>query len=56
MTKSFAPMVANAGANLPGYQRILIRRIVADKKNGFRVCQLLHRQEGIPGTVAKRRA
>jgi len=39
--------MADAGANLPSDERILIRRVVADEENGFRFVKLIHREQGI---------
>src|SRR5271169_6841466 len=47
--------MANAFANLPGGQRILLRRIVAYQENGFCLRQLVHGQKRIAGAVAERR-
>ena len=49
------PEVTNARANLPAHQRILIRRIIPDQQHCLRLIQLLHREQGISGPVAKRR-
>ena len=40
-------MVANAGANLPGNERILLRDVVADEQHRGRVVDVRHRRERI---------
>src|SRR5262249_3271350 len=53
--EEFQTMVANASANLPSDEGILVRRIVADEENGFRFIELLHGEQGIFCVFAKRR-
>ena len=46
--------MANAGANLPRDQRILLRHVVADQQNGRRVVDIRHRGERILRSRAQR--
>src|SRR5712675_1447783 len=39
--------VADAGANLPSGERILVGRVVTDEKNRFGMIKLIHGQQGI---------
>ena len=48
--------MADARANLPRGEWILIGRIVADEENGLRVIKLIHRQQGIGGAFATKGA
>ena len=51
--EKFAGEMADAGANLPGHQRILIGGIVAHQQHGFRFVQLFHRQHRIASAIAE---
>ena len=44
--------VADAGANLPSGERILVGRVVADEKNRFGMVKLIHGQQGISSVFA----
>src|SRR4029077_6916037 len=46
--------VANACANLPRDQRILVGRVIADQQHRFGLVQLVHRKQGIVGVFAER--
>src|SRR5689334_20118250 len=45
--------MTDAAADLPGHQRILIRKIVADNQHRFGLIQLLHGEKGIGGAIAE---
>src|SRR5467141_2192467 len=45
--------MADAGANLPSGERILVGRIVSDQQNGLGVIELLHREQGIGGVFTQ---
>src|SRR5882762_6921884 len=46
--------VADAGANLPSGERILVGRVVADEKNRFGMVKLIHGQQGISSVFTQR--
>src|SRR3979490_2786314 len=46
--------MADAGANLPSGEGILVGRIVADHQNGLGVIKLIHGQQGISSVFAQR--
>src|SRR5712672_4396834 len=46
--------VADAGANLPSGERILVGRVVADEKNRLGMIKLIHGQQGISSVFAQR--
>src|SRR5258707_11495378 len=46
--------VADAGANLPSGERILVGRVVADEKNRLGMVKLIHGQQGISSVFAQR--
>src|SRR5262245_25791050 len=46
--------MADAAANLPGYERILIREGVDDDEDGFGMIELVHGEQGIGGAITKR--
>ena len=45
--------MADAAANLPCDQRILVRRIVANYQHSFGLIELFHGEEGIGGAIAE---
>src|SRR5262249_33086734 len=51
--EEFRIEVADAGTNLPGDQRVLLRGIVANDENRFRLVKLLHGERRIGGALAK---
>ncbi len=46
--------MADRGTNLPGDQRVLLGRIVADEQDRVRFVQLRHRGAGVAGLRAQR--
>src|SRR5260370_11681550 len=50
--EQLSAVMANATANLPADERVLIRRIISHQENGFRLIQLLHSDQAIAAPLA----